>query len=43
MKTGINEYKVNSISMADKDGDKIYNDIVEKIKSSKNGTYYEID
>ncbi|MCY6354987.1 DUF4351 domain-containing protein [Clostridium sp. ZS2-4] len=31
--TGINEYKVKSISMADKDGDKIYNDIVEKIKS----------
>lgn len=33
LETGINEYKVNSISMADKDGDKIYNDIVEKIKS----------
>ncbi|MBC2579184.1 DUF4351 domain-containing protein [Clostridium sp. DJ247] len=30
--TGINEYKVNTISMADKDGDKIYNDIVEKIR-----------
>lgn len=33
METGINEYKVNSISMASKDGDKIYNDIVDKIKS----------
>ena len=33
LETGINEYKVNSISMANKDGDKIYNDIVEKIKS----------
>lgn len=33
LRTGISEFKVNSISMADKDGDKIYNDIVEKIKS----------
>ncbi|EJO5348821.1 DUF4351 domain-containing protein [Clostridium botulinum] len=33
LETGINEYKVNSISMANKDGDKIYNHIVEKIKS----------
>lgn len=32
LKTGINEYKVNSISMADKDGDRIYNDIIRKIK-----------
>lgn len=27
---GINEYKVISIAMKDKDGDKIYNDIVNK-------------
>ena len=33
LQTGINEYKVNSISMANKDGDKIYNDIVEKIST----------
>lgn len=33
LQTGINEFKVNTISMASKDGDKIYNDIVEKIKS----------
>lgn len=33
LETGINEYKVNSISMSSRDGDKIYNDIVEKIKS----------
>ncbi|KEI06583.1 hypothetical protein Z957_12000 [Clostridium sp. K25] len=32
LKTGINEYKVNAISMASKDGDKMYNDIVDKIK-----------
>lgn len=42
LKTGINEYKVNSISMADKDGDKIYNDIVEKIKSGKDITKQDI-
>ncbi|BDR76143.1 DUF4351 domain-containing protein [Clostridium tetani] len=33
LQTGISEFKVNTISMASKDGDKIYNDIVEKIKS----------
>ncbi|AJD28351.1 DUF4351 domain-containing protein [Clostridium botulinum] len=33
LETGINEFRVNSISMASRDGDKIYNDIVEKIKS----------
>ncbi len=33
LETGINEYKVNSISMSNRDGDKIYNEIVEKIKS----------
>lgn len=30
---GINEYKVISIAMKDKDGDKIYNDIVNKISN----------
>lgn len=34
-KTGINEFRVNAISMSDKDGDKIYNSIVEKIKSGE--------
>lgn len=33
LKTGINEFKVNIISMGDKDGDMVYNRIVEKIKS----------
>lgn len=42
LKTGINEYKVNSISMADKDGDKIYNNIVEKIKSGTDITKQDI-
>ncbi|MGO5092401.1 DUF4351 domain-containing protein [Clostridium sp. LCP25S3_F10] len=42
LETGINEYKVNSISMADKDGDKIYNDIVEKIKLGKYITKQDI-
>lgn len=32
LETGINKYNVNCISMADKDGDKIYSNIVEKIK-----------
>ncbi|MEJ8555101.1 hypothetical protein [Tepidibacter sp. Z1-5] len=31
-KTGISTYKVNAISMVNKDGDKIFNDILEKIK-----------
>lgn len=35
LKTGINEFRVNAISMGDKDGDKIYNSIVEKIKSGE--------
>ena len=30
--SGINSYKVNAISMANKDGDKIFNDILEKMK-----------
>lgn len=42
LRTGINEYKVNSISMADRDGDKIYNDIVEKIKSGMEITKQDI-
>ncbi|APU59582.1 DUF4351 domain-containing protein [Clostridium botulinum] len=33
LETGISEFRVNSISMASRDGDKIYNDVVEKIKS----------
>lgn len=33
LETGISEFRVNSISMASGDGDKIYNDIVKKIKS----------
>lgn len=36
LKTGINEFKVNVISMGDKDGDIIYNNIIEKIKSGGN-------
>lgn len=38
LKTGINEYKVNSISMLNKDGDKIYEDIITKIKNGINIT-----
>jgi hypothetical protein len=37
-----NEFKVNTISMADKDGDKIYNSIVEKIKSGEDITKQDI-
>jgi len=33
LRTGINEYNVNIVHMADKNGDKVYNDIVEKINS----------
>lgn len=33
--SGINTYRVNSISMANKDGDKIFNDIIEKIKQGE--------
>lgn len=32
-KTGISEFRFNAISMSDKDGDRIYNSIVDKIKS----------
>lgn len=42
LKTGISEFKVNAISMADKDGDKIYNDIVEKIKAGMEITKQDI-
>ncbi|WP_085829475.1 hypothetical protein [Clostridium massiliodielmoense] len=42
LKTGINEYKVKAISMASKDGDKIYNDIVEKIKNDLEITKQDI-
>ncbi|ARC85478.1 hypothetical protein U732_1307 [Clostridium argentinense CDC 2741] len=42
LETGISEFRVNSISMASKDGDKIYNDIVEKIKSGIDITKQDI-
>ena len=42
LQTGINEFKVNTISMASKDGDKIYNDILEKIKSGIENTKQDI-
>ncbi|KLU76841.1 hypothetical protein [Clostridium botulinum] len=42
LETGISEFKINTISMASKDGDKIYNDIVEKIKSGKEITKQDI-
>ncbi|KAJ48737.1 hypothetical protein BD780_000867 [Clostridium tetanomorphum] len=42
LETGISEFRVNSISMASKDGDKIYNDIVEKIKSGMDITKQDI-
>ncbi len=42
LETGISEFRVNSISMASKDGDKIYNDIVEKIRSGMDITKQDI-
>ncbi|OSA94245.1 UNVERIFIED_ORG: hypothetical protein B2H98_12550 [Clostridium botulinum] len=33
--SGINSYRVNAISMANKDGDKIFNDIIDKMKSGE--------
>ncbi|CBZ02561.1 hypothetical protein H04402_00750 [Clostridium botulinum H04402 065] len=42
LETGISEFRVNSISMASRDGDKIYNDIVEKIKSGIEVTKEEL-
>ncbi|NFE75308.1 hypothetical protein FDC27_01465 [Clostridium botulinum] len=33
--SGINSYRVNAISMANKDGDKIFNDIICKMKSGE--------
>lgn len=33
--SGINTYRVNAISMANKDGDKIFNDIIEKMKQGE--------
>ena len=41
-KTGINEFKVNVISMGDQDGDKIYNNIVDKIKLNEDLTKQDI-
>lgn len=35
---GINIYRVNAISMANKDGDKIFNEIINKIKNNENVT-----
>ncbi len=42
LETGISEFRENSISMASRDGDKIYNDIVEKIKSGIDITKQDI-
>ncbi|MCW6109218.1 DUF4351 domain-containing protein [Clostridium sporogenes] len=42
LETGISEFRVNSISMDSRDGDKIYNDIVEKIKSGIEVTKEEL-
>ncbi|AUM98170.1 hypothetical protein CF060_11375 [Clostridium botulinum] len=42
LETGISEFRVSSISMASRDGDKIYNDIVEKIKSGIEVTKEEL-
>nr|WP_061312724.1 hypothetical protein [Clostridium botulinum] len=33
--SGINSYRVNVISMANKDRDKIFNDIIDKMKSGE--------
>lgn len=40
--TGISEFRIKAISMADKDGDKIYNSIIEKIKSGGDLTKQDI-
>lgn len=40
--SGINSYRVNAISMANKDGDKIFNDIIEKMKSGEELTKQDI-
>ncbi|MBV7271493.1 hypothetical protein I6U48_00985 [Clostridium sp. PL3] len=42
LKTGISEFRVNSISMADKDGDKVYRDIIDKIRSGMDITKQDI-
>jgi hypothetical protein len=33
--TGISEFKIKAISMVDKDGDKIYNDIIDKMRRNE--------
>lgn len=39
---GINTYRINAISMINKDGDKIFNEIVDKIKLGENLTKHDI-
>lgn len=40
--TGINKYKVKMISMVDKDGDKVFNALIDKIQSGKDLTTQDI-
>lgn len=40
--TGINLYKTVAISMANKDGDKVFNDIIDKIKNGEDITKQDI-
>lgn len=42
LNTGINQFKINGISMADKDGDEIFNNIVNKINCKKELTNEDI-
>jgi len=42
MKRAMDIFKVNAVSMANKDGDRIYNDIVEKINSGMDITKADI-
>lgn len=41
-RTGISEYRVKTISMANKDGDDVFNALIEKIKSGKDLTTQDI-
>lgn len=40
--TGISEYSVKTISMASKDGDKVFNSLMDKIQSGKDLTTHDI-
>ncbi len=42
LKTGINEFKINLVSMADKNGDEIYTDLIGKIQSGSEITKQDI-